>query len=236
MIKKHFNKNLIMPEKDEQIFQSSNKCWFICDKLFDVGDDKVRDHCHIRGKYRGSAHWSCNINLRLSENVSVIFHNLRDYDSHLIIGEIGKFYVKANIIANGLEKYMAFTINNNLVFIDSMQFMNSSLDALVKNLLEVDFKYLSQEFSGDLLESVKQKGVYLYEYMDSFKKFFEDKLPDRCEFFNSLKDECISEKNYSHAIDVWNTFKINTMGDYHDLYLKTNVLLLAALKSLLIHA
>ena len=113
---------------------------------------------------------------------------------------------------------MAFTINNNLVFIDSMQFMNSSLDALVKNLSEIDFKYLSQEFSGDLLELVKQKGVYPYEYMDSFKKFSGGKLPDRCKFFSSLKDECISEKDYSHAINVWNMFKMNTMGDYHDLY------------------
>ena len=122
---------------------------------------------------------------------------------------------------------MAFTINNNLVFIDNMQFMNSSLDALVKYSTNNDFKCLSEEFSRDFLELVKQKGVFPYEHMDSFKKFFEDKLPDRCEFFNSLKDECFSEKDYSHAINVWNTFKINAMGDYHDLYLKTDVLLLA---------
>ena len=63
--------------------------------------------------------------------------------------------------------------------------------------------------------------------MDSFKKFSEDKLPDRCEFFSSLKDKCISERDYSRAIDVWNVFKINAIGDYHDLYLKTDVLLLA---------
>ena len=63
--------------------------------------------------------------------------------------------------------------------------------------------------------------------MDSFKKFSEDKLRDRCKFFSSLKDECINEKDYSHAINVWNAFKMNTMGDYHDLYLKTDVLLLA---------
>ena len=73
----------------------------------------------------------------------------------------------------GLEKYMAFTINRNLAFIDSMQFMNSSLDLLVKNLSDNDFKYLSEEFSGEFLKLVKQKGVYPYEYMDSFKKFSE---------------------------------------------------------------
>ena len=83
---------------------------------------------------------------------------------------------------------MTFTSNNNLAFIGSIQFMKPSLDALVKNLSDNDFKYLSQEFSGDLLALVKQKGVYPYEYMDSFKKFLEDKLPGRCKLFSSLKD------------------------------------------------
>ena len=78
---------------------------------------------------------------------------------------------------------MAFTISNYLVFINSMQFMSSSLNKLVKNLSDSDFEYLSQAFSGDLLQLVKQKGVYLYEYMNSFAKFSEDKLPDRCDFF-----------------------------------------------------
>ena len=92
-----------MSEKDEQIFQLSNKCW-ICDKLFDVGDNKVRDHCHITGKYRGSDHWSCNSKLWLTKKVPVIFHNLRGYDSHLIIKEISKFDVGVSVIPNGLEK------------------------------------------------------------------------------------------------------------------------------------
>ena len=77
---------------EEERFQLSKKCW-ICDKLFDVEDDKVRDHSHISGKYRGSAHWSCNINFKLTKKVPVIFHNLRGYDSHLKMQEIGKFDV-----------------------------------------------------------------------------------------------------------------------------------------------
>ena len=137
------------------------------------------------------------------------------------------FDVKLNVIPNGVEKCMAFTINSNLAFINSMQFMNSSLNKLVKNLADNDFKYLSQEFRGDLLQLVKQKGVYPKEYMDSFETFSEDKLPDRCEFYSFLKDKNISEKKYLTSINVWNTFKMNTMGDYHDLYLKTDVLLLA---------
>ena len=158
VIKKHFNKNLIILAEEEEKFQLSNSCW-ICFKSFDVGDEKVRDHCHITGKYRGASHFSFNANFKLSKKVPVTFHNLRDYDSHLIIKEIGKFDVKVSVIPNGLEKYMAFTINKNVVFIDSMQFMNSSLDSLVKNLSDNDFKYLSEEFSGELLELVKEKGV-----------------------------------------------------------------------------
>ena len=80
---------------------------------------------------------------------------------------------------------------------------------------------------GKFLELVKQKEVYLYEYMDSFKRFSENKLPDRCEFFSSLKDVCTSEKDYLKADNIWNVLKMKTMGDYHDLYLKTDVLLLA---------
>ena len=99
-----------------------------------------------------------------------------------------KFDVKVSVIPNGSEKYKAFTISKDLVFIDSMQFMNSSLDPLVKNLSDNDFKYLSEEFSGECLKLVKQKGVYPYEYMDSFKTFSENKLPDECKFFSSLKD------------------------------------------------
>ena len=226
MMEKHFNRNLIMSAEEEGRFQLTNSCW-ICDKLFDAGDEKVRDDCHMTGEYRGAAHWNCNINLKWIKKIPVIFHNLRGYESHLIIKEISKFDVKVSVIPNGLEKYMTFTINKNLVFIDNMKFMNSSLDSLVKNLSDNDFKNLSKEFSGEFLELVKQKGVYSYEYMDSFEKVSENKLPDRSKFFSSLKDECISEKDYVKTVDIWNVFKMNSMGDYHDLYLKTDVLLLA---------
>ena len=81
---------------------------------------------------------------------------------------------------------MPFTINRNLVFTDSMQFMNSSLDALVKNLSNNDFKYLSEELSGEFLGLVKQKGVYPYKYLNNLEKFSKDKLPHGCKFFRSL--------------------------------------------------
>ena len=140
-----------------------NICW-ICSKLIENSDDKVRDHCHISGKYRGAAHWCCNINLKVSRKVPVIFHNLKRYDSDLIFKQLSRFN-NLSVIPNGLETHMAFTINKNLVFIDSMQFMNSSLDRSVKNLSDKDFKYLSEEFSGEQLKLVKENGIYPYEYI-----------------------------------------------------------------------
>ena len=103
---------------------------------------------------------NCNLNFQLTEKVPVIFHNLRDYDSHLIFNELDKYDVKIKVIPNGLEKYMTLFSNENLVFIDSMQFMNSSLNKLVKNLSDKDFKYLIEEFGSEYLELSKQKGAY----------------------------------------------------------------------------
>ena len=151
---------------------------------------------------------------------------MKGYDSHLIFKELSKFNVKIRVIPNGLEKYMAFTLNKNLVFIDSMLFMNSSLYKLVKNLSDKDFKYLSEEFSNEQLKLVKEKGIYPYEYMSSFKKFKENRLPGKCKFFSSLKDCGVNEKEYQRADNVWKVFKIKNLGEYHDLFLKTDVLLL----------
>ena len=113
---------------------------------------------------------------------------MRGYDTHLIFRELDKFDVKINVIPNVLEKYMAFFLDKNLVFIDSMQFMNSSLDNLVKSLSDQDFKYLVEEFGSKNSELLKQKGAYPYEYMNSFEKFNEEKLPAKKSFYRSTKD------------------------------------------------
>ena len=115
----------------------------------------------------------------MTKNVSVIFHNFRGYDSHLIFNELDKSDVKISVIPNGLEKYMTFFSNKNLVFIDSTQFMNSSLDKLVKNMSDEDFKYLVEEFGSENLKLLKQKDDYPYEYRNSFERFNEEKFPAR---------------------------------------------------------
>ena len=96
-----------MSEEEEHLFQQSNSC-LICKKLIDNDEEKVRDHCHVTGKFRDAAHWNCSINLQLTKKIPVIFHNLRVYDSHLIFCELDNFDVKINAIPNGLEKYMTF--------------------------------------------------------------------------------------------------------------------------------
>ena len=135
-MKKHFNKELLMTNED-------NVNFWICDNDCIDTDVKVRDHCHITGKCKGSAHIDCNINLKLNHKIPVVFHNLKNYDSHVIMQELGRFNLKISVILNVLEKYIRFTINNKLSFIDSFQFLSSSLDSLVENLNKDDFKYLS---------------------------------------------------------------------------------------------
>ena len=131
-----------------------------------------------------------------------------------------------NAIPNNMEKYMALVLGNHLTFIDSFQFMSSNLERLVSNLPIESFKYTSQSFKGEKLNLMSQEGVYPYDYMDSFDKFNE-KLPPKEAFYSILNDQNISDEDYDHAQKVWNLFKLTTMGEYHDLYLKSDILLLA---------
>ena len=116
VVKKYFCKNLIMSVEENERFEMSNICW-TCNKLIEISDEKVKDHCHVSGKYRGAAHWSCNINFKTSKKVPVIFHNLKGYDNHLIFKELSRFNsLKISVILNGLEKCMAFMVNKTFFF------------------------------------------------------------------------------------------------------------------------
>ena len=242
-MEKRFKKPLIMTKENETDFQKAIKC-HICDIKYTNKDIRVRDHCHITGKFRGSAHQDCNLKLKINPDnikIPVIFHNLRGYDSHFIMQQIGKIAkehtytnkkgekieMNINCIPNNMEKYMAFMLGNHLVFLDSFQFMSSSLDNLIKNLPDEAFKYTKQEFKKEQFELMKQKGVYPYDYMDNFEKFNNTQLPNKDEFYSILNHEFISDEQYEHAQNIWDTFNLKTMGDYHDLYLKSDILLLA---------
>ena len=242
VIKKHFNKPLVMTEVDEQHFKTMDGC-HICGEKYTDKDVRVRDHCHITGKFKGSAHQECNLKLRIKpENlkIPVIFHNLRGYDTHFIMQQIGEIANKhgytnkklekqdlnINAISNNMEKYMVFMLGNHLTFIDSFQFMSSNLDKLVSNLPKDDLIYTSKAFKGKRLNLMSQKGVYPYDFMDSFEKFNQRELPNKDQFYGILNDQHITDDEYDHAKKFWKTFNIKTMREYHDLYLVSDVLLL----------
>ena len=220
-----------MTSENELDFQNSTTC-YICEKEYSDEESEtnypVRDHCHITGKYRGSAHNICNLKLRFDPDkikIPVIFHNLKGYDSHFIIKKLGKNF-NISVIAQNFEKYISFTIDA-LKFIDSFQFMSSSLDQLVSNLPKDSFNYTDlefKEFETYQLELLKKKGVYPYSYMDSFDRFEETELPSIDQFYNDLNNTAISESDYQHAQEVFKSLKIKNLGEYHDLYLKTDVL------------
>ena len=239
VVKTHFTKPLEMTDEDEESFQRAEEC-HICKTPYAASDVRVRDHCHVTGEYRGSAHEDCNLNFTLTNKIPVVFHNLKGYDSHFIMQEIGdivkknvyfdeegkKHEMSINVIPCNMEKYMAFMLGRHLVFIDSFQFMSSSLSNLVNNLPAEAFKHTGQVFQGEKLSLMTKKGVYPYDYMNSFEKFEEKRLPKKEDFFSIMNNKHITDEDYQHAQTVWKTFNLKTMGEYHDLYLKSDILLL----------
>ena len=156
-----------MTEVDEQQFKAMNGC-HICGEKYTDKDVHIRDHCHITGKFRESSHQECNLKLRIKPEdikIPVILHSLHGYNSHFILQQIVEIAKKhaytnkkgekqdlnINAIPNNREKYMAFMLGNHLIFIDSFQFMNSSLDKLVSNLPKDDLIYTSKVFKGKKL-------------------------------------------------------------------------------------
>ena len=103
VMKKHFNKEFVMTKEDNEDFKNSTKCW-TCDNDYIDNYIQVKDRCHITGIYRGSAQRDCNTNLKLNHKIPIVFHNLKNYDSHLIMKKLGKFNLKISVIPNGSEK------------------------------------------------------------------------------------------------------------------------------------
>ena len=163
-----------MTSEDEEIYNNSHICW-ICKQELNM--DKVRDHCHVTGKFRGAAHNKCNLKLRIPRKLPIIFHNLQGYDGHIVFKELNNFDVDIVVIPKGIDKYMSIIVNRHITFIDSLQFYNGSLDTLASNLNNEDFKHLTSECGIDKLEILKRKDAYHYEWVDSYEKFKDQSLP-----------------------------------------------------------
>ena len=222
-------KDMLMTTEDILNHSRADVC-HICEKPFACAGDSVRDHCHITGKYRGAAHATCNLKLRLDPKTTVIpvvFHNLRGYDSHLLMQAISRVEGRISCIPNNTEKYISFSLGQ-LRFIDSAQFLPTPLDKLVAANPPETFQITAQyEPNQQRRELLLRKGVYPYEYMDSLERFADTQLPPKGSFYSKLTGEHISDKDYAHAQNVWEVFDCQSMGDYCDLYCRTDVLLLA---------
>ena len=249
-------KLMIMSNSDKTAYEKSEKC-YACEIQFEserINEKtkkkekivKCRDHCHVTGKYRGAACDKCNLRMRVPKFVPVLFHNLEGYDSHLFVKSLGLEEGDIKCTPKTDEKYISFsknipmetflsddgkekTICLEIRFLDSLKFTLKSLDALVKTLGKDDFRTLTSQMSvnSKSLELLKRKGVFPYEYMTDFSRLGATCLPPKEAFYSQLSDSHITDSDYAHAQNVWETFGCKSMKDYHDLYLKTDVLLLA---------
>ena len=220
-----------MATQDEEIHNNSQICW-ICNE--ELNTDKVRDHCHITGKFRGAAHNQCNLKLKIPKKLLIIFHSLEGYDEHIIFKELNNFDVGIGVIPKTIEKYMSIIVNRTITFIDSNEFYKGALDTLASNLEDNDFKYLMLEFPLDKLEILKRKDAYPYEWVDSYEKLNYPQLPPKECFYSPLRDGKknrsdghISNEQYEDLKNVWDIFNFNTFENFHNHYLKKDALLLA---------
>ncbi|XP_065364524.1 uncharacterized protein LOC135957667 [Calliphora vicina] len=223
--------------EQENLDYALNDICHICFKPI-ANEIKVRDHCHLSGKYRGPAHNSCNLNAKTPKLFPVIFHNFSSYDCHLFVKELNNIDDgPINIIPLNKELYISLskTIksdkgnNIEIRFLDSYRFMPSSLDSLIQNLTKDELKIVKEFYSDDenQFNLLIRKGVFPYNYLNSLEKLKETCLPSIDDFYNKLTDSKCSIEDYTHAQEVWSKFECKTLEDYLMVYLKSDVLLLA---------
>ena len=224
-----------LTELEWKSFREADVCW-LCRKEFGEGKlFKVRDHFHYTGKFRGAAHNSCNLKFQRPKFTPVFFHNLQNYDVHLFVPALGLVdgVLDVKCIPNNEEKYISVSFKfelegkqrHEIRFLDSFKFIKEALSTLVESLGKEDLKE-TMRFFGERSQLVSQKGVYPYEFMDGFDKF-NKQLPKKTAFFSRFNQEKVSDKDYQRACKVWEEFSLQNMGEFHDLYLMTDVLLLA---------
>ena len=235
-------KKMIITKEEQEQFNQASDCW-ICKKKLNI-QDKVRDHCHFTGRYRGAACNICNLKYRKPNNISVFFHNLTGYDSHLFIKKLNNIDGCIDCIPNNEENYISFskTIKTGvyinikgetkdkyfkIIFKDSIKFLKSSVEALVKNLPEDGFKNIEKHFNPEQVKLLKQKGFFPYDYMDNIEKLKDKKPPPQKAFYSKLTDKGIDNNNYNHVLNVWKSFNMKSLKNYLMVYNICDVLLLA---------
>ncbi|XP_077263128.1 uncharacterized protein LOC143897994 [Temnothorax americanus] len=228
-----------LTEDEKRKFRLATRC-HVCGKSFQPEDKRVRDHCHLTGRYRSPAHSRCNLNYRNVYVIPVFFHNLSGYDAHFVVEKIAnEFEGKVDLLPLTKESYISFskTVKKTqtdgewdryvkLRFVDSYKFLAASIETLASYLNKDKLRITRSEYadlSAEDLDLLTRKGVFPYEYVDSVDKLRETELPPREAFYSSLTDETASESDYEHATRVWRRFRVRDLGEYSDLYLKTDL-------------
>lgn len=220
----------------EKYIQETTPNCCICKEKFNEKELRVRDHCHFTGTYRGPAHSECNLKCRIPKFFPIMLHNFSGYDCHLFVKSLGKIKGDISIIPLNKEKYISLShrihidqLNSfEMRFLDSNRFLQASIDSLSNNLLLDDLMITKKFFQNDnSFKLMIRKGIFPYDHLDSWNRFEECSLPPIYKFYNKMTEKECLEKDYNHAIKVWNHFKCKTLKDYLLLYLQSDVLLLA---------
>ena len=234
------NKNIVITNEQLEAAKLLNLCCF-CEK--DLFDDETphRHHNHLPPyNFIGLAHSSCNMKAEMKIEFPIFLHNFGSYDVHFIVQALGKLtesglVQSAEPIARTSEKFLSLTINKNIKFLDSLQFTLSSLDRLVETMAKDGtdpFKITKAEFEHDAeagadVNLLFKKGAYPYSLMKSCEDFKRTQLPPKEDFYNDLAEEAIKDHVYEHAQKVWESFKIESMKEWHNLYVRLDTALLS---------
>ena len=260
-------KDMELTDDDMEYHIHSDRCW-ICELPIDSsptvtkdkkGEEKknysmtkVRDHCHFTGRYRGPAHQKCNLLLRRLKFVPVIFHNLKGYDSHFLVNAFRGLSEEIGGIPESKQKFKLLSLKkksikthddtrkyfSTLIFLNSFEFKKKALSKLTKEI--TDFPILDSEFPQEQANDLRRKGVFPYEWFDTFEKLSHTKFPQHEAFRSRLMGfeeiningrnvtvgKNITTNEYEHGRSVFERY-CTTMADYHDLYMKGDIVLLA---------
>jgi len=252
------NKKTIIWKEGEKKKHYENKTCENCKTEYNPKNKRVAHHNHITGEFINSLCNECNLKFQYKPFLPVYLHNLKGYDAHLFVNALYKYGSTGHdvsCIPNNEERYISFSklikvdeyycrkekkkkdITFEIRFLDTIAFMNSSIETLVENLkdgcdniekLRKAFPNTSDYFRNDeQFELMTKKGVYPYDFIDTYEKLNIDYLPSREKFYSQLYDSECSDEDYTQALNVWDKFKCKKFIDYHNLYLKSDVLLLS---------
>ena len=208
------NKKEVIPltKEEENSYSKETNC-YICKKEFiNYKDDydkkycKVKDYCYYTGKYKGAAHNNCSLKYKVQKEILKVFHNGSTYDYHFIIKELAKEF-------NGNFECRCFSCKKN----NEKDFNKE----LIKRFAST-YKFCNNDLNRFIM--LLRKGVYPYQYMDAWERFDETSLPAKESFYSSLTMENISDIDYRYGNNMFKKFKLNNLGEYHDLYVQSDTL------------